>query len=208
MKHPQTPNPKPKTRRDEIDSDKKKKKKMGKFPTSFRSAVGSAQLKLSSPLVQAESQSPIPNNRPSKSRPSARTTRKPNDSTEPTKSPAPFKSPNLSDAKNLFNTIITTARSPLDQRFHNSLLQSYASISTINDSISLLRHMSKTHPSFSPDRSTYHILLIQSCKASNSSLAPVQQIILIPRMKSQLFCNGFGFWVLDFELFVVVIVIG
>ncbi|XP_062102733.1 pentatricopeptide repeat-containing protein At2g17670 [Humulus lupulus] len=149
---------------------------MGKFPTSFRSAVSSAQLKLSSPLVPAESPSPMPN-RPSKSRPSARTTRKPNHSSEPTKSPAPFKSPSLSDAKKIFNTIVTTARSPLDQRFHNSLLQSYASISTVNDSISLLRHMIKTHPSFSPDRSTYHILLAESCKGPDSSLSPVHQAL-------------------------------
>jgi pentatricopeptide repeat protein len=93
--------------------------------------------------------------------------------------PSPFKSPNLSDAKKLIDSIIssTNARVPLDLRFHNSLLQSYASISTVHDSISLLRHMVKSHPSFSPDRSTYNILLSQSCKEPDCTLASVHQTL-------------------------------
>ncbi|PON82703.1 Tetratricopeptide-like helical domain containing protein [Trema orientale] len=156
---------------------------MGKFPTSLRSAVSSSQLKISSSLVPAESPSPMPKRKPTsstRSRPSSKSPKTQNgdDSSKPPNSPSPFKSPDLSDAKKLFNSIVTTSRgAPLDLRFHNSLLQSYASISTVNDSISLLRHMIKTHPTFSPDRSTYHILLAQSCKGADSTLAPVHQAL-------------------------------
>ncbi|EEF40668.1 pentatricopeptide repeat-containing protein At2g17670 [Ricinus communis] len=88
-----------------------------------------------------------------------------------------FKSPELNEAKEIFNSLISTTRVPLDLRFHHSFLQSYSSISTIDDSISLLRHMIKTLPSFTPTISTYHILLSQSCKAPDPTLSPVHQIL-------------------------------
>ncbi|EXC35267.1 hypothetical protein L484_026589 [Morus notabilis] len=86
-----------------------------------------------------------------------------------------FKSPDLSAAKSLFNSISSTVNPDLNHT--NSFLKSYASISTVDDSISLLRHMIKTHPAFSPDRSTYHILLTHSCAAPDPSLSPVHGVL-------------------------------
>ncbi|KDO71432.1 hypothetical protein CISIN_1g044447mg [Citrus sinensis] len=69
-------------------------------------------------------------------------------------------------------------QTPRDRTFHNSLLQSYASISTVDDSISLLNHMIKANPSFNPDRSTYHILLAQSCQAPDNSLSSIRKTLV------------------------------
>ncbi|XP_057469270.1 pentatricopeptide repeat-containing protein At2g17670-like [Actinidia eriantha] len=89
-----------------------------------------------------------------------------------------FTSPNLSAAKSLFNSLISSTSAASDGlRFHNSLLQSYAAKSTLEDSISLLKYMIKTHPTFSPDWSTYHVLLSQSCKSDDSSLSSVRKIL-------------------------------
>ncbi|XP_050220362.1 pentatricopeptide repeat-containing protein At2g17670 [Mercurialis annua] len=88
-----------------------------------------------------------------------------------------FQSPHLNEAKKLFNSFISTTNVPLDLRFHNSFLQSYTSISTIDDSISLLHHMIKSLPSLTPNLSTYHILLSQSCKTPDPTLSPVHQIL-------------------------------
>ncbi|XP_048335799.2 pentatricopeptide repeat-containing protein At2g17670 [Ziziphus jujuba] len=154
---------------------------MGKVPGSLRSAVSTALIKRPSSLVPSESPTQRPRFFPKKSpssQLSGKTSQSKNtNSSETTKSPILFTSPDLSDAKKLFKSIVATARAPLSPRFHNSLLQSYAAISTVDDSISLLRHMIKTEPSFSPDRSTYHILLAQSCKASDSTLASTHQAL-------------------------------
>ncbi|WJX91522.1 hypothetical protein P8452_73288 [Trifolium repens] len=150
---------------------------MGKVPPSFRSALSNPNLINRSPLIPSSSKpqyfpKKIPSNSSGKSR-------KPHKE-EPPLPPKPislFKSPSLQDAKNIFNSIVKTSNAPNDFRFHNSLLQSYASISTINDSIAFLRHMAKAHPSFSPDKSTYHILLTQSCKSTDSTLSPIHQTL-------------------------------
>ncbi|KAI4314633.1 hypothetical protein L6164_027521 [Bauhinia variegata] len=71
--------------------------------------------------------------------------------------------------------LLKCSKSSTDLNFHNFLLQSYASISTTDDSSALLRHMMKTNASFSPDKSTHHILLTQYCKSHDSNLAPVHQ---------------------------------
>ncbi|GMY11119.1 pentatricopeptide repeat-containing protein At2g17670 [Fagus crenata] len=148
---------------------------MGKVPQSLRSAIATTLVK--------KHFSPIPAESPTPPRKSHHFPKKPSRNTKTHDSPqiqtqTLFKSPNLSDAKNLFNSIISTNnKTPLDLRYHNSLLQSYASISTVHDSISLFRHMIKSHPSFSPDRSTFHILLSQSCKTPDPSLSPVHQIL-------------------------------
>jgi len=60
---------------------------------------------------------------------------------------------------------------------HNSFLQSYTSIPTLDDSISLIDHMIKTLPSLSPNRSTYCVLLSRSCRESNSSLSSYQKVL-------------------------------
>ncbi|KAH0973182.1 hypothetical protein GBA52_025338 [Prunus armeniaca] len=129
---------------------------MGKIPSSLRSSVSTSLITKPSSLVPNESPSHRPHHFPKK------TTKKilPQLS-EKTREPTfrnPFTSANLSDAKKFFNSIVTTTKVPLDLRVHNALLQSYASISTLNDSISLFNHMIKTHPPFSPDQSTYHII--------------------------------------------------
>ncbi|KAJ9172589.1 hypothetical protein P3X46_015806 [Hevea brasiliensis] len=152
---------------------------MGKVPLSLRSAIPTASNMKKPPLIPAVSPSPS-----EKSHHFPR--KKLSKLSQETKLPASpgthlqkplFKSPELDDAKKLFNALISTTRVPLDLRFHNSFLQSYASISTIDSSISLLHHMVKTLPSFTPDRSTYHILLSQSCRTIAPSLSAVHQIL-------------------------------
>lgn len=140
---------------------------MGKLPTSLRAAASiSRPKKAPFSLVPSESSSGTPD----KTRPSAISPRTHDDGES---SRTPFKSPDLSAAKSLFNSMVATP----DLRLHNSFLQSYASISTLDDSISLLRHMIKSHPTFSPDRSTYHILLAQSCRAPEPTLAGVHRAL-------------------------------
>ncbi|KAJ7944078.1 Pentatricopeptide repeat-containing protein [Quillaja saponaria] len=163
---------------------------MGKIPPSLRPAISASFLKKPPSHVPAESSSstltqfPKPHHfpkKPYKKRPSQLPGKtKKSQETDSSRMPNAltfFKSPNISDAMKLFSSIVNRNRAPLDLRFHNSLLQSYASISTINDSIAFLRHMIKSHPTFSPDRSTYHILLSQSCKNPDSSLAAVRQAL-------------------------------
>ncbi|OAY60961.1 pentatricopeptide repeat-containing protein At2g17670 [Manihot esculenta] len=152
---------------------------MGKIPISLRSAIPKTAKMKKPPLVPAASPSP--------SEKSCHFPKKKlSELAEKTKLPVSpgthqqkplFKSPELDDAKKLFHSVISTTRAPLDLRFHNSFLQSYASISTIDNSISLLHHMVKALPSFTPERSTYHILLSQSCRITASSLSPVHQIL-------------------------------
>ncbi|KAK9265519.1 hypothetical protein L1049_001764 [Liquidambar formosana] len=154
---------------------------MGKIPQSFRATTlpVTTILKKPSSLSPSQSPSPTPSQKPHHFPKKNPTKRKPQLSgkVQPEKSEITFNSPNLSDAKKFFTSLITTPKAPLDLRFHNSLLQSFSSISTVHDSISLLRHMTKTHPSFTPDRSTYHILLTESCKSPDSTLSGVHQTL-------------------------------
>lgn len=149
---------------------------MGKIPPSLRSLISTALIrKPPTSLPPTEYQSPFP---PLPRKPH-HVPKRPTKKKLPGKSQVSdtlFKTPDLGDAKKLFNLIVTT-RGPTDVKFHNSILQSYAAISTIDDSVSLLRHMVRTNPSFSPDRSTYHILLSQSSKEPNSSLSSVHRIL-------------------------------
>lgn len=89
-----------------------------------------------------------------------------------------FSSPSLSDAKTLFNQLISAPRkNPFDNKFFNSVIQSYSLVATLQDSVFFLNYMVKAHPTFSPDWSTYHILLVRSCKEPGSSLASVHQML-------------------------------
>ncbi|XP_065856643.1 pentatricopeptide repeat-containing protein At2g17670 [Euphorbia lathyris] len=157
---------------------------MGKVPPSLRSAISATTLIKKSPAAPTVSPSPPPPPPPQfrhfpKKNPSQRS-QKTQIQTSPAISQhkeAIFKSPDLNDAKKLFNSITSTSRFPLDLRFHNSFLQSYAAISPIDDSISLLNHMVKTIPSFTPDRSTYHVLITNSCIKPEDSLSLVHQTL-------------------------------
>ncbi|KAF8377732.1 hypothetical protein HHK36_031116 [Tetracentron sinense] len=159
---------------------------MGKIPPSFRTA----KLPLTSLLKNPQSlpkQSPNETlDQPHRHFPlSKKPIKKKHQSSLKTLTPSSqnpnsiaFNSPNLSDAKKLFNSIISTSPFPLDLRFHNSLLLSFSQISTNSDSLSFLRHMIKIHPSFSPDLSTYNILLTQSCNSpSDPDLSAVRQTL-------------------------------
>ncbi|CAN1226152.1 Pentatricopeptide repeat-containing protein At2g17670 [Linum perenne] len=141
---------------------------MGKIPPSFRSAVSSssALIKSSQSLSDRSSQFLQKPTKRKSSRPSAE-----QDSARRQHHKPLVNSPDINEAKNLFNSHVAIARAPLDLRFNNAFLQSYASISTPDNSIALLQHMSKTLPSFSPDRSTFHILLPHSSASPDSSLA-------------------------------------
>ncbi|KAF7130787.1 hypothetical protein RHSIM_Rhsim10G0201800 [Rhododendron simsii] len=123
---------------------------------------------------QAVVQSEIPNPLPKPHRFPNKTPKKnpPQTSKLPTIS---FTSPSLSDAKTLFNSLINST--PADLKFHNSLLQSYAAVSSLDDATSLLRHMTKTHPAFSPDHSTYQVLLTKSCYSPDPNLTAVRKTL-------------------------------
>ncbi|GKV44168.1 hypothetical protein SLEP1_g51374 [Rubroshorea leprosula] len=156
---------------------------MGKIPPSFRPAITYSLVK-KPPLTEASSSiqtpTPIPPlHFPKKSskKNDDKLSRKPQQSKQHPAIQNLLESPDLPSAKKIFNSIAATTKATLDLRFHNALLQSYASVSTVPDSISLLQHMVKTNPEFSPDRSTYHILLSQSCRAPDSSLSPVHQTL-------------------------------
>ncbi|WCJ32779.1 Tetratricopeptide repeat (TPR)-like superfamily protein [Euphorbia peplus] len=156
---------------------------MGKIPPSLRSVI-------SSPTLVKKLRSSIPSTTPAQSPPGrfrhfpkktpSQLSRKPQTLT-PTSPQIPkkplFKSPDLNDAKKLFNSFTSTSRIPLDNRFHNSFLQSYAAISSVDDSIALLNHMTKTAPSFAPDRSTYHVLITNSCVKPEDTLSRVHQTL-------------------------------
>ncbi|KAI3415154.1 uncharacterized protein J3R85_015476, partial [Psidium guajava] len=155
---------------------------MGKFPPSFRSAISTSMVTKPSSLATLNSPSipPKPLHFPKKPAKASRKTQNPNSPESlsvPSQFQSLFKSPNLSDAKKLFSSVVSTSKSLLDVRLHNSFLQSYAMIATVQDSISLLNHMIKASPSFSPDRSTYHVLLSQSCKAPDTLLSHVHQVL-------------------------------
>ncbi|OMO83460.1 hypothetical protein COLO4_22522 [Corchorus olitorius] len=145
---------------------------MGKVPPSFRTAISNSLVK----KIPLEPQTAIPRQFPGKT-PEKKPSQHSKTAQASRRTESLFKSPDLSSAKKVLSSIVASTKAPLDVRFHNALLQSYASVSTLNDSISFLHHMLKTQPSFSPDRSTYHILLSQSCKAPDSSLSPVHQTL-------------------------------
>ncbi|XP_075484207.1 uncharacterized protein LOC142524216 [Primulina tabacum] len=167
---------------------------MGKIPPGFRraAAAGSLQAALFKPSTSSASalQEQIPS-------PLTRQSQKKSPKKVPTKVIAPttksnippiiFNSPNLSDAKALFNSYISSNRNtPTDPSFYNYILQSYSSISSPQNAIFFLNHMIKTHPTFSANRFTYHVLLTQSCAAPDeTSLANVHHALNL--MKN----NGF-----------------
>ncbi|XP_054808069.1 pentatricopeptide repeat-containing protein At2g17670 [Prosopis cineraria] len=163
---------------------------MGKIPPSFRSAISNPFLRKPSSLVPAEtSKSTVtppgkPHNLPKKTSnkkssqlPGKVRETEDSDSSTTQKALKLFKSPSLSDAKDVFDSIIKSSKTLIDHRFYNSIFQAYASISTVSDSVAFLRHMMKSNPTFSPDRSIYHTLLSQSCKTPDPSLAPVHQAL-------------------------------
>ncbi|XP_050229007.1 pentatricopeptide repeat-containing protein At2g17670-like [Mercurialis annua] len=88
-----------------------------------------------------------------------------------------FKSPEPNEAKKLFTSLISSTQVPPDPIFLNSFFESYTAISTVDDSISLLRHMIESLPSFTPDLSTYHIILSKSCKLPDRTLSQVLQVL-------------------------------
>ncbi|KDP43734.1 hypothetical protein JCGZ_22361 [Jatropha curcas] len=151
---------------------------MGKVPPSLRSAISTSLVKKPAP-IPSEFSSPsdkthyFPKKKPSQL---SKKIQVPASPTTQQRKPL-FKSPELNEAKKLFSSFISTTQTPLNNRIHNSFLQSYASISTVDNSIALLHHMTKTLPSFTPDRSTYHILVSQSCKTPDASLSSVHQTL-------------------------------
>ncbi|CAI9111026.1 OLC1v1011159C1 [Oldenlandia corymbosa var. corymbosa] len=149
---------------------------MGKFPPSMRSA----RLPIGTILKKSPSQSPspaqkpyylagkVPNKKPKQSLPQI----------APLLPTITFDSPSLSDAKTVFNKLISSPKKPpLDLRFCNAILQSFSTVGTLQDSICFLNHMVKTHPTFSPDSSTFNILLVQCCKAADYSISSVHQVL-------------------------------
>ncbi|EOA32700.1 hypothetical protein CARUB_v10015998mg, partial [Capsella rubella] len=146
---------------------------MGKVPPSFRSIPTNQLMKKPTP-------SPPAPPRDYRNRTAVRdSTRLPQNTQPPPREPFrnPFKSPSLSDAKSLFNSIATTSRIPLDLKFHNSVLQSYAAIAAVDDTVKLFQHILKSQPKFSPGRSTFLILLSHACRATDSSIADVHRVL-------------------------------
>ncbi|ESQ50721.1 hypothetical protein EUTSA_v10022683mg [Eutrema salsugineum] len=146
---------------------------MGKIPSSFRSMT-------STHLVKKPTSCPLAPPRDPRNRIARRESVKISHHTdqvsrEPLRNP--FKTPDLSDAKSLFNSIAATSRIPLDLKFHNSVLQSYASIAAVDDTVKLFLHILKSQPGFSPEHSTFHILLSHACRAPDSSLSNVHLVL-------------------------------
>ncbi|CAF2038322.1 BnaA09g09230D [Brassica napus] len=140
---------------------------MGKIPSSFRSLT-------STQLIKKPTPPPPPRNSQN------RITGTHHDSPKPphtTHSRNPFKSPNLSSAKSLFNSIAATSKTPLDTKFHNSVLQSYASIASVDDAVNLFHHILKSQPTFSPEPSTFNILLSHACRSPDSPLSNVHRVL-------------------------------
>ncbi|CAN8270882.1 unnamed protein product [Cochlearia groenlandica] len=146
---------------------------MGKIPSSFRSMT-STQL-IRKPVASAASLPSPPCNH--RNRIAVNLPQDPIPSR-----PNPFKSPDLSDAKRLFNSIAATSRIPLDLTFHNSVLQSYASVAAVDDTVKFFQHIVKSQPDFSPESSTFNILLSHACRdqnrnSSSSSLSSVHRVL-------------------------------
>ncbi|XP_047325566.1 pentatricopeptide repeat-containing protein At2g17670 [Impatiens glandulifera] len=151
---------------------------MGKIPPGLKQV---AQYQASTILKNHSSPSPPPvpkkpRNFPDKS--SNRTPRKSSTTQNPHAPSIIFKSPSLSDAKTLFNSFIASVSpSSVASKFPNSFLQSFSAVSSLDDSISLIKHMAQTHTVFSPERSTYHIILSQACKSSDVPLSSVRRTL-------------------------------
>ncbi|KAI6700235.1 hypothetical protein NL676_014559 [Syzygium grande] len=121
---------------------------MGKIPPSFRSAISTSMATKPSSLatIDPPSAAPKPLHFPKKSAKFSRKTHDRNSLESPSpsvppqlQSQSPFTSPDLSDAKKLFSSVVAASKSPLDACLHNALLQSYAAVAaTVHDSISLL----------------------------------------------------------------------
>ncbi|CAL1394381.1 unnamed protein product [Linum trigynum] len=150
---------------------------MGRIPPSLRSAVSTSLIKRAPDSQPLSDQPRQFLHKPIKRKP-AKVSAAEQESGRLQQKPL-LKSPDLNDAKKLFNSLVAAARAPLEVRFNNAFLQSYAAISTPDNSISLLHHMSKTLPSFSPDRSTFHLLLPHCCASpeSSRSLSAVRQTL-------------------------------
>ncbi|CAA7022070.1 unnamed protein product [Microthlaspi erraticum] len=148
---------------------------MGKIPSSFRSMTSTQLVKKPTTFP------PAPPPRDFRNRVSGRESVKTPQNTdqgssrEPLRNP--FKTPDLSDAKSLFNSIASTSKIPLDLKFHNSVLQSYASIAAVDDTVNLFTHILKSQRNFSPEPSTFHILLSHACKAPDSPLSNVHRVL-------------------------------
>ncbi|XP_043712055.1 pentatricopeptide repeat-containing protein At2g17670 [Telopea speciosissima] len=149
---------------------------MGKLPPSFRNSFPITALLKNppSPLPQQSPSLTPPASQPrhvpsSKKSSSSKRKQLKTDRTSDSNSMV-FNSPSLSDAKKTFNSIIVSSPAQhLDIRFHNAILQSFSQVSTPQDSLAFFHHMTKTHPSFIPNRSTYNILLSHSCKCPSDS---------------------------------------
>ncbi|XP_042495849.1 pentatricopeptide repeat-containing protein At2g17670 [Macadamia integrifolia] len=153
---------------------------MGKISPSLRTSFPVTGL-LKNPTSSPTPSVPLPRHVPSSSKkPPSKKKQPKTDRTPDSNSMMAFKSPSLSDAKKTFNSILSTSPAQqLDPRFHNALLQSFSLVSsTPQDSLSFLDYMTKTHPSFIPNRYTYHILLSHSCKSpSDSNLSSLRKTL-------------------------------
>ncbi|KAL0351679.1 UNVERIFIED_CONTAM: Pentatricopeptide repeat-containing protein [Sesamum calycinum] len=161
---------------------------MGKIPPAFRRAAAqspvSTLLKANTSALQEQIPSPVsdlqPQKRTSQKKPIRKNGSATTNSTAKTSVPSiVFESANLSDAKSLFNSLVSsTKNAPSDPSFYNSILQSFSSVSSLQDSIFFLNHMIKKHPPFCPNRFTYHILLTQSCSLPDEqSLSDVHRVL-------------------------------
>ncbi|KAI8536890.1 hypothetical protein RHMOL_Rhmol10G0291700 [Rhododendron molle] len=147
---------------------------MGKIPPAVRTVPFPASSLLKNRQAVVQSEIPHP---PPKTHRFPKKTPKKNAPQTPKLPTVSFTSPSLSDAKTLFNSLVNST--PADLKFHNSLLQSYAAVSSLDDATSLLRHMTKTHPAFSPDHSTYQVLLTKSCYSPDPNLAAVRKTLTL-----------------------------
>ncbi|KAL5984194.1 hypothetical protein ACLOJK_018298 [Asimina triloba] len=146
---------------------------MGKIPPSMRSSK--LPLALIKPSASLPQQSRNPPHKP-KIGPSKKPSSKKTLSSGLT--PIVFKSPNLSDARKTFDSFLSFSQVPLPLSSLNALLQSFCNVSTLQDSVSFLHHMKHKIPSFSPNHSTYHILLTQSCQGEISTIHKVLELMV------------------------------
>ncbi|KAF6172477.1 hypothetical protein GIB67_006990 [Kingdonia uniflora] len=87
-----------------------------------------------------------------------------------------FESPNLSDARTKYDSVLQFHADSLGLRHHNALLRAFAKLGSFQDCIFLLEHMRRKNPSFAPDRTTFDILLWRACKTP-STLDPECRMI-------------------------------
>ncbi|CAA0831127.1 Pentatricopeptide repeat-containing protein [Striga hermonthica] len=158
---------------------------MGKIPPSFRRSASQSPVTTllkhnTSPSPQEQIPTPIPFLRTQNKSPKRNPVKINNVAPPRTSAPSiSFESPNLSDAKSLFNSFISSTKNvPSEPNFYNSILRSFSDVSSLQDSILFLDHMAKKHPPFCPTRSTYHVLLTQSCSAQEEpSLSDVHRVL-------------------------------